>query len=148
MTTQLEQFRQQLYESFPGRADALMDLLDALSSNTTARSVVGLSLNPLFRQGYGSVYTAIHSLPECPAQAAVWQREAYEQKQTRLIASYLPLPQQREFFLFGLDVTPAPRPFAQTLEDRGFVHQPTPTCLSADRSKATSPLPSVTSIPL
>ena len=126
MTTQLEQFRQQLYESFPSRADALMDLLDALSSNTTARSVVELCLNPLFRQGYGSVYTAIHSLPECPAQAAVWQREAYEQKQTRLIASYLPLPQQREFWLFGLDVTPAPRPFAQTLEDRGFVHQPTP----------------------
>lgn len=135
MTTQLEQFRQQLYESFPGRADALMDLLDALSSNTTARSVVELSLSPLFRQGYGSVYTAIHSFfPEDLCQAAAWQPEAYEQKLTRLVASYLPPPQpfdcaqgpQREFFLFGLDATPAPRPFAKTLEDRGFVHQPTP----------------------
>ena len=126
MTTQLKQFRQQLYESFPGRADALMDLLDALSSNTTARSVVELSLSPLFRQGYGSVYTAIHRLfPEGPAPAAAWQCEAYEQKLTRLIVSYLPLPKQREFFLFGLDVTPAPRPFAKTLEDRAFVHQPT-----------------------
>lgn len=127
MTTQLEQFRQQLYESFPGRADALMDLLDALSSNTTARSVVELCLSPMFRQGYGSVYTAIHSLfPGGPAQATTWQCEAYEQKLTRLIASYLPPPQQRDFWLFGLDVTPAPRPFAQTLEDRAFVHQPTP----------------------
>jgi len=127
MKAQLEQFRQQLYESFPGRADALMDLLDALSSNTTARSVVELSLSPLFRQGYGSVYTAIHSFfPEDPCQAAAWQPEAYEQKLTHLVASYLPSPQQREFFVFGLDATPAPRLFAQTLEDRGFVHQPTP----------------------
>jgi hypothetical protein len=127
MKTQLEQFRQQLYESFPGRSDALMDLLDALSSHTTARSVVELSLSPLFRQGYGSVYTAIHRFfPEDPCQALAWQPEAYEQKLTHLVASYLPPPQQREFFVFGLDATPAPRPFAQTLEDRGFVHQPTP----------------------
>ena len=126
MTTQLEQFRQQLYESFPGRADALMDLLDALSSNTTARSVVELCLHPLFRQGYGSVYTAIHSLcSESPPQSAGWDCGVNEQRQTRLIASYLSPPEQQEFWLFGLDVTPAPRPFAQTLEDRAFVHQPT-----------------------
>ena len=43
---QLKQFRQQLYTSIPYRADATMDLLDALSSNTTAHSVVELSLNP------------------------------------------------------------------------------------------------------
>ena len=35
MLTQFEQFRNDLYEWFPHRADALMDLLDALSSNTT-----------------------------------------------------------------------------------------------------------------
>ena len=53
---QLKQFRQQLYSSFACRGDTIMDLLDALSSNTTAKSVVELSLNPLFRSGYGSIY--------------------------------------------------------------------------------------------
>jgi hypothetical protein len=49
---QLRQFRQQLYSSLAYRGDTIMDLLDALSSNTTAKSVVELSLNPLFRRGY------------------------------------------------------------------------------------------------
>ena len=54
------------------------------------------------------------------------QREAQEQGLRRLIAPYLPRPGQRPFWLFGLDVTPAPRPFAQTLSDRTFVHQSNP----------------------
>ncbi len=47
---QLKQFRQQVYSSFAYRGDTIMDLLDALSSNTTAKSAVELSLNPLFRR--------------------------------------------------------------------------------------------------
>lgn len=125
MTTQLEQFRQQLYESLPGRADALMDLLDALSGNTTARSVVELSLNAPFRQGYGSVYAAIHHFfqPSGPRTAAQ-ERQRHEQGLLGLIAPYLPAPQKRKFWLLGLDVTPAARPFASTLQDRSFVYHP------------------------
>ena len=127
MRTQLEQFRQELYERISSRADALMDLVDALSSNTTARSVVELSLSPLFRQGYGSVYTAIRNFSVAdPLQAALGEGEAQEQGLRRLIAPYLPHPEQRPFWLFGLDVTPLPRPFAQTLADRTFVHQSNP----------------------
>ncbi len=48
LSTGLEQFRLDLYEALPYRRDTLFDLLDALSSNTTARSVVELSLSPLF----------------------------------------------------------------------------------------------------
>jgi hypothetical protein len=36
----LTQFRTPLYRSLPGRGDASMDLLDSLSSNQGARSVV------------------------------------------------------------------------------------------------------------
>ncbi len=36
-----------------------MDLVDALSSNTTAQSVVELSLNPAFRRGYSALYKAV-----------------------------------------------------------------------------------------
>ena len=53
--TQLEQFRQRVYRSFDLRADATMELIDALSSNTTARSVVELSLSPYFHRHYSSV---------------------------------------------------------------------------------------------
>lgn len=41
-----------------------------------------------------------------------------------LLASYLPAPQGRAFWLLGVDVTPQPRPFAPTLRDRGMVYQP------------------------
>ena len=45
--SQLKQFRQELYEAFDHRADALMELLDALSSTPNARSVAELSLESL-----------------------------------------------------------------------------------------------------
>jgi hypothetical protein len=44
----------------------------------------------------------------------------------RLLAPYLPRPQQRPFSLLGTDVTPQPRQFAHTLADRGMVYQPNP----------------------
>lgn len=51
----VEEFRKELYQTFMARADASMHLLDALTSNTTAQSVVELSLSPLFLHGYGSL---------------------------------------------------------------------------------------------
>jgi len=123
--TQLEAFRQDLYEKLLSCAGASMDLLDALASNTTARSVVELSLNGPFRRGYGSVYTAINGFfPADPFQSNSDQRRVYDKKLAELLAPYLPQPEQRPFWLLGLDVTPAPRPYARTLEDRGFVYQP------------------------
>jgi DDE superfamily endonuclease len=125
MIISLASYRQELYDLFPRRADALMDLLDALSGNTAARSVVALSLNAPFRMEYGSVYTAIHAflpLGEPPWGPAA--RTAYEQQLRRLLGPYLPSPRQRPFWLLGVDVTPAPRPFADCLADRRFVHQP------------------------
>lgn len=123
--TQLEEFRQAMYDNVLRRIDASMDLLDALSANTTARSVVELSLNGPFRRGYGSVYTAIGALfqPD-PFSSIPQRRRVYDKELLGLLAPYLSEPQQRPFHLFGLDVTPLPRPFARTLEDRGFVHQP------------------------
>ncbi len=55
----LKQFRQEVYEFFPIRSDALLELLDSLSSNITARSIVELSLSPHFRREYSSIYDAI-----------------------------------------------------------------------------------------
>jgi hypothetical protein len=123
--SQLKQFRQELYEAFDLRADALMELIDALSSTPHARSVVELSLSPFSRRHYSSVHDAIAHLfqPSEPEQADE-ERQAFEQKWVRLIAPYLPVPQERKFWLLGTDVVPIPRPFARTLADRTFVHQP------------------------
>ena len=124
---QLEQFRLQVYDSFDHRPDALMDLIDAIASNTTARSVVELSLNPHFRREYSSVYDAIDHFFQAssPEQAAVERRQK-EQDLMRIIVQTLPVPQGRSFWLFGMDATSVARQYAPTLPDRGFVYQPNP----------------------
>lgn len=131
-----QQFRHRLYTTLPNGRDTLMDLLDALSSNQTARSPVELSLNPLFRRNYSALYKAVAQFNFHPNGACVLDEnsgspEAFEQlkKQQSLqqvIAEIIPTPFQRPFYLLGLDVTPVPRPYAQTLEERTFIYQPNP----------------------
>lgn len=55
-------FRQSLYNTFNNYADVLMNAVDALSSNTTARSVVEITLNPAFERGYSALFKGIASL--------------------------------------------------------------------------------------
>ena len=121
----LQEFRQNLYNFFPYRADALMELIDALASNTNAHSVAELSLSSLFRREYSSVYDAIENffVPSEPENATREQR-AHEQGLLRLIAPFLPAPEQRKYWLFGTDVTYLPRQFADVLADRTYVHCP------------------------
>ena len=75
---QLKHFRQQLHSSLAYRGDTIMDPLDALSSNTTAKSMVELSLNPLFRRGYGSVYDGIQQF-SVSVESVADERRAQEQ---------------------------------------------------------------------
>ena len=121
--TKLQAFRQDLYNYFPHRADAIMELIDALASNLNARSVVELSLSPLFRREYGSVYDAIGQLfvPSKPEKVDEEQR-AHDQELLRIIAPHL--TEQRKYWLFGTDVTYLPRQFAYALADKTFVHCP------------------------
>ncbi len=122
---QLEKFRQDLYQYFSKRADTLMDLVDALAGNTAARSPAELSLSALFRREYSSVYDGIENLfvASDPEKAAE-ERQTQEQGLMRLIAGTLTQPKERKFWLFGIDVTPIPRRFAETLADRKYIHQP------------------------
>ena len=114
--SQLSQFWQQVYQNFTKRADASKDLLDALSGNTRARSIVELSLEPCFRREHTSLFKAI------AAYRPAWASKSLAQ----LAAAYLPQPQKRPFWLLGVDTTPLARLYAQTLKDRGYVYQPTP----------------------
>ncbi len=111
-TTQLEQFRKQVYQNFNKRADTLMELMDALSSHRNAKSVVELSLDACFRRGHDSIFQGI----------AEWKWET--DHLAEMAAEYLPKPRQYPFWLFGVDVTSQKRVYAHTAEDRGFVYQP------------------------
>ncbi len=89
-----------------------MDLVDALSSNTTAKSVVELTLNPQFQRTYTALNKAI--AVECLSEKQIAQ----------FAAKTIESQQTRKFYLIGIDVTSNSRPYAETLPDRGFVYQP------------------------
>jgi hypothetical protein len=123
--TQLQQFRQALYALFPKGRDSLMDLLDALSGNISAGSPVELCEHPLFRRGYSALYKAIVQLNQPQAfPSTTEEKKLFQQSLLKALAPLIPAPNQRSFHLFGLDTTPMPRPFAKTLEDRTYIHQP------------------------
>jgi hypothetical protein len=112
--TLLQQFRAGLYHSFSQRADAVFELIDALASDTQARSPVELSLSPAFRRQYASVYDGLDGWQVDQSQLKAW------------LLAVAPVPVAGGFRLIGLDHTPKPRPYAETVTDRSFVYQPTP----------------------
>ncbi len=120
-----EQFRCSLYDCFDHRQDTVMDLLDALASNSSARSPVELSLSPLFQRDYSALYKAIaEAIPGLGEDPNDCQRDQQVQQLLKVIAQVVPQPQKRPFQLLGLDVTPVARPYARTLSDRTFIYQP------------------------
>jgi hypothetical protein len=90
----------------------MMEIVDALCSSPGVQSPVELTLAGCYRRSYSTLYKAIDVLRWQPLQLA------------GLLAPYLPAPQERAFWLLGVDVTPQPRRFAPTLTDRGMVYQP------------------------
>lgn len=110
-TNLLQQFRDTVYQALPKRADATMDLLDALTAASHVESPVALSESVLFRRGFASVYDALEEgeLPEATL------REIFSQNQPaacETIAGYE---------VSALDCTPNPRPEAETLPNRIYL---------------------------
>lgn len=124
---EFEQFRDKLYQSFNYRRDTVMDLVDTIAANTTARSPVELSLSPLFSREYSALYKGIQDY-RAVAQSNSSEAEKREtvqlEAQIEAIAELIPTPKPRKFYLFAADVTPIPRPEAQTLSDRTIIYQP------------------------
>jgi hypothetical protein len=111
--TRIEQFRHKVYQNFNKRADTMMDLLDAICSQTNAKSVVELSLESCYQRSYSTIFKAIAKYKPKEGELA------------ELAGPELPKPQERKYWVLGIDVTPQPRPYARTLKGRGFVYQPT-----------------------
>jgi hypothetical protein len=121
-------FRQRLYDALVYRADALFNLLDSLRGNTTAQSVVELSRNAPFARQYSSLHDGVDKLQlrGSSTETAPAATTAAALAWVGLLAEALPRPAERPCWLLGLDTTPAVRPVAETLVDRGVGYYPNP----------------------
>jgi len=118
----LKSFRENIYNFFPSRRDAAMELVDSLSSNTHAKSVVELSLNPLHRRNYCSITRVIDEY----YHGSALEKQQQNKQLTQILSECCPPLQERPYHLFGLDCTSQARVFSKTLADRGIVHAPNP----------------------
>ena len=114
--TFLKKLREKIYNAFPIRRDANMNLLDALSSyGHRAKSVVELSESPYFERQYSSITDGIadglHSAKWQDIKQEVFE-EAHNSSDDRIVMI--------------TDCTPSKRPTANCLEDRHVTYSPNP----------------------
>jgi hypothetical protein len=105
----LIKFRQHAHRLLTQARDAQFELVDALLLDTEAQSPVELSLNPVFRRQWSSVYAALRD------------GEINEAGLMRLYLAHVPC-QDRP--LWALDTTTWQRPDAVTLPERGIYYVP------------------------
>jgi hypothetical protein len=106
---QIQQFRNEVYQSIRKRADAFFDLLDALTVAGHVNSPVALSEETPFRRKFSSIFDTLHEaeIDFDPLLQTLYQQQPSDSEQ---IAGYE---------VYALDTTPNERPEAETLEDRG-----------------------------
>jgi len=116
-TDKLKNYRATLYSFFHKRKDAILNLLDAISSfGHQSRSVVQLCEARCFDRQYSSITDAIaDGLPH-----ADWEGVETHQFNTLFDATAGKPP------CFLVDCTPNPRPFSRKLMDRTITHKPNP----------------------
>lgn len=103
----LDAFRAALYDCFPYRADALFELTDALLTMGPTPSPAHLSLSPVHRRGWGSLYAAL-------AHGRLARTAVQD-----LVARY-PLADGQP--LYAVDVSVWPRCDAETSPQRGYYY--------------------------
>ena len=113
---QLQKFRQEIYDLFIKRPDAIFNLLDALSSDGHQyKSVVELSQSPRFEREYSSITDAItHGLSDVDFKKI--QMQVFNHTRATVNRPHL----------FFTDCTNNPRPYAKVMREREIVHFPNP----------------------
>ncbi|WP_287934296.1 NF041680 family putative transposase [Arthrobacter sp.] len=105
----LQTFRLRLYRCFGRRADALMELTDALLTAGPVLSPAHLSQEPVHRRGWGSLYAAL-------------ARGRINLAALRLLVAQYPLANGQA--IYAVDTTTWPRCDAETSPERGFYYHP------------------------
>ncbi len=104
----LKQFRTSVYTILGNAKDALFDLMDAVLVTRSVYSFVELSVSPVFRRQWSSIYEAL---------------EDGNPPRAELMRLYIEqLPQTEQIILAG-DHTAWPRLDAPTLRERTYEHQ-------------------------
>ena len=105
----LNEFRHGVYGCFGNAKDALLNLVDALSSEAEARSFPELSFSPFFERTWASLYEALED----------GQIEAERLREVFL--DFAPLPPQGQMVFLGIDTSNLYRPEAECAADRTLV---------------------------
>jgi hypothetical protein len=116
-------FRAELHACGTGRADALFELGDALLGAQAVPSLPHLSLEPVCRRGWGSVYAALSS------------GRVEAERLRDLLVDCLP---KADPPVFAVDVTTWPRCDAECSPERGYYYLPGDT-RPASRSSPAGP---------
>jgi hypothetical protein len=104
----IQQFRKAVYQSISKRADAMFDLIDALTVAGHVDSPVALSEEAPFRRKFSSIFdTLLHG--EIDFDLLLQTLFAYQPSNSEQMAGYE---------VYALDCTPNEREEAETLEDR------------------------------
>jgi hypothetical protein len=104
----LKKFRQEAYALLGNGWDAAMDLMDAVLVTRSPRSFAELSLSPVFRRKWPSLYEVLEDVrPSHRELMKLYTRQ---------------MPGEGRVLLAG-DHTAWPRLYAETLEDRTYEHE-------------------------
>jgi hypothetical protein len=104
----IQQFRQTVYQIFRQRADASLDLIDALTVAGQVESPVGLSEAGLFRRQYSSVYDVL-TAGEIEGLALAQALDAHQPSESETVAGYE---------VYAIDATDNARATAETAAER------------------------------
>ena len=104
-------YRNALYPCLLRAGDALMNLNDALLTDTAAHSFAELTLSPFFERAWPSAYAA--------CQDGRLDRPALRKLRVR----YAPLPPASQRLVLAGDASSIARPQSRTARDRTYVHQ-------------------------
>jgi len=121
------QFCQNLISFFDKNGKAIVSLIVALASNTGAKSVTELALNPVYFFQYSSISDAIDDVFKCKSQDATpdektKERLDFDKKSQAVFKDFLPPLWKNKYRLLNNDVTPIIRAHSPTLEDKESVH--------------------------
>jgi len=110
--TDLQRFRKRAYSLLGNGRDSLCDLVDAVLTSRSVTSFAELSLSPVFRRAWQSLYKVL------------MRSEPPDSKLLSLYSDYLPTPAVGTQMLLAGDHTAWPRVWSPTLKERTYEHQP------------------------
>ena len=102
-------FRNETYQLLGSAKDATFDLMDAVLTTRNANSLAELSLSPVFRRKWPSIYEAID---DCRPKT---------NKLMKLYLNQIPTPEPEQRIILAGDHTPWPRTEAPTLKQLSVI---------------------------